>query len=118
MPVLEPLIEECIRRSIRVETQSGTLKEDLELLLMATTIAAGRGSFIPQIVGLSKCIKNVYFFENGFGLAAPKPRIRITRVTDTDGRYLSGVLSNNWRNTQEQRQLMVSYPAESLRLDG
>jgi len=117
MPVFEPLILACQKRKIPVETQSENLMADLSRLLTATTIVAGRGSFVPQIVGLSRCVKTVYTFESGFGLSVPKAGLTVHRVFDDAGEYRKSVLSNNWRNTPEQRRLQVEYPVDALRLE-
>jgi len=117
MPVFEPLLLACQRRKIPVETQSESLMSDLSRLLTATTIVAGRGSFVPQIVGLSRCVKTVYTFESGFGLSVPKAGLTVHRVFDDAGTYRESVLSNNWRNTPEQRRLQVDYPIDALRLE-
>ena len=117
MPVFEPLLLACKRRKIPVETQSESLMSDLSRLLTATTIVAGRGSFVPQIVGLSRCAKTVYTFESGFGLSVPKAGLTVHRVVDDAGTYRQTVLSNNWRNTPEQRRIQVEYPIGSLRLE-
>lgn len=117
MPTLEPLLAACEQRGLTTETQSGSLWADLTTLLKATTIVAGRGSFVPQIVGLSRCVKNVYTFESGYGLAIPKKGLTVHRVLDSLGEYRGAVLNKNWTNRPEQRQLQVEYPTSALRFD-
>lgn len=114
-PVLAPLIEACHEQGLNVEKFSGSLVEDLTLLLGAHTIVAGRGTFIPAIVGLSDSIRNVYYFEDKFVLFPERPDVEITRVLDADGRYRNELLSNNWANSPEQRGLMVEYPLSHLK---
>ena len=114
-PVLAPLIEACHEQGLNVEKFSGSLVEDLTLLLGAHTIVAGRGTFIPAIVGLSDSIRTVYYFEDKFVLFPERPDVEITRVLDADGRYRNELLSNNWANSPEQRGLMVEYPLSHLK---
>ena len=52
-------------RGVEVLLQSGTLAEDLRLLLSATRLVAGRGSFAHMIAQLSERLRKVYFFEKG-----------------------------------------------------
>ena len=117
MPVLEPLLTACDKRGLPVKTQSRSLMDDLSALLRATTIVAGRGSFVPQIVGLSRCVKTVYTFESGFGLSVPKSGHTTYRVHDAVGEFSERILKNNWKNTRSQRKLMVTYPLESLTIE-
>jgi hypothetical protein len=91
--------------------------EDLSALLKASTIVAGRGSFIPQVVGLSRCVKTVYTFENGFGLSVPKAGITTYRVYDAVGDFGESILKVNWKNTPAQRELMITYPVQSLGIE-
>lgn len=113
-PVITGILEECRMRSLKVHTQSSTLDEDLPVLLRARTLVAGRGTFIPAIVGLSDVASRVFFFEDKFALQPPKKGIRLHRISDKKGDYVRQVLSNNWENSPEQRAMMLSYPAENL----
>jgi len=114
-PVLAPLIEACHKQGLNVKTFSGSLVEDLTLLLGAHTIVAGRGTFIPAVVGLSDTIRSVYYFEDKFVLFPEKPEIGITRVIDAHGLYRKELLSNNWANSPDQRARMVEYPMSHLK---
>ena len=114
-PLLAPLIEACHKQGLNVKTFSGSLVEDLTLLLGAHTIVAGRGTFIPALVGLSDTIRAVYYFEDKFVLFPEKPEIGITRVIDAHGLYRRELLSNNWANSPDQRALMVEYPLSHLK---
>jgi hypothetical protein len=117
MPVLAPLLSACEVRGLPVRTQSQSLMEDLSALLKASTIVAGRGSFVPQVVGLSRCVKTVYTFENGFGLSVPKAGITTYRVYDAVGDFGESILKVNWKNTPAQRELMITYPVQSLGIE-
>ena len=116
MPTLEPIREFCARSDLPCRTQSLSLGEDLKTLLRARVLVAGRGSFIPQVVGLSRCVREVFTYESGFGLPVNRRFIRIHQVTDSSDQYRKAVLANNWKNTPSQRQLMVDYPEDTLTL--
>lgn len=116
-PVMPGLIQLCERKKLGYTTQSGDLKDDIETLLGATNLAAGRGTFIPAIVGLSPHIKQVYFFEDKFQVVPPRSGFKMWRVHDTVGEYQKQVLNNNWHNTKKQRELMTAYPATHLDIE-
>ena len=113
-PVLEPLKEACARRGIPVFEQSGSVREDIAFLLRGETLVAGRGTFMPAIAGLSRHVRQLYFFEDKFSLFPTVPGLTLTRVVDKKGDYVALALSRNWANTQAQRELMVTYPAIDL----
>jgi hypothetical protein len=112
-PVLEPLIRECQKQRIPVVSISQHLIEDLKFLLQAVSIVAGRGTFIPSVVGLSRVIQTVYFCEDKCRIMPHVPGVKLMRGTDSGGTYREQVLSRNWRNTPDQREMMISYPASN-----
>ena len=63
-PVVIELKNHCQSLGMRVELQSGTIREDLRVLLGAKTLVAGRGTFIPGVAGLSSECEKVFFFED------------------------------------------------------
>lgn len=116
-PVFPKLVEFCEQRSFDLTIQSGVLRDDIATLMSATTLVAGRGTFIPAIVGLSPNIKRVYFFEDKFTVQPPRHGFELFRVFDSDGDYRSSVLDGNWANRPDQRALMLSYPASRLKVE-
>lgn len=116
-PVLEPLEELCKRLGITSTRQSGALKDDIETLLAAHTLIAGRGTFLPAVAGLSKILRRVYFFEDKFLIQPPRSGLDIYRVSDREGEFVETVLRGNWENRPDQRELMLSYPASHLTLE-
>lgn len=113
-PVLAGIVKRCEEKGITMTLQSSTLDEDLPVLLRARTLVAGRGTFIPAVVGLSECASAVYFFEDKFSLDPGKKGVLIRKVLDKDKEYVRRVLSDNWSNSPEQRALMLEYPVSSL----
>ena len=116
VPHLEPIVDFCSARGVIATTQSLSLKEDLQTLLGATTLVAGRGSFAPAVAGLAPNLKRVFYFESGFGLTVPRPSLALCRATDTSGEYVSEVLSNNWTRSPEQIQLLIEYPRSLIQV--
>lgn len=116
IPFLEELLDWCSQNKIIAHTQSGGLREDLEMLLGATVLAAGRGSFVPAIAGLAPFLEKVYYFETGFGLGVPRPSLQIVRVEDISQKYVKEVLSHNWQRKKSQLEMMVHYPESEIRI--
>ena len=117
-PVVSALDAYCCSRGIKVSKQSGTIREDLSVLLTAKTLVAGRGTFIPGVAGISPHCNKVFFFEDKCNLVPRRSGIEFIRVSDKDGTYRESILSNNWNNTPEQRELMLTYPLSSLVMEG
>lgn len=116
-PVVRALVALCEARDLSYSLQSGELKDDIQTLMGAHTLVAGRGTFIPAVVGLSPHIKKVYFFEDKFTLQPPRGGFEVVRVYDAVGDYRRSVLESNWENTPEQRSLMLTYPASNLHIE-
>lgn len=116
VPQLEPIRDFCQAKSINISTHSKTLKEDLRILLGASNLVCGRGSFAPAVAGLAPLLRRVYFFESGFGFTLDRPSVTLCRAVDKSGAYVRRVLSNNWRRSKTQLRLMTSYPQSNIRV--
>ena len=113
-PVLAPLLGACESRGIQVTTYSGEIQDDINQLLRASTLVAGRGTFMSAIVGLSRTVQRVFYFHDKFALHPPVAGVDIIRISDEQGAYVRDVLSNNWENSDYQRDLMLTYPESNL----
>lgn len=96
-------------------SQSRSLEEDMAVLLAAPHCVFGRGSFGPAIAILSKHMKTGFFpwLEPSFGVFSDVTGIRLVKVEDVAGSYIA---RGAWRNTPEQKQMMLDYPIGNLRL--
>lgn len=110
-PILEPLFAELDKRGIPYRFQSGTLENDMAVLANAHTVVAGRGTFLPAITGLSPNTARVYCFEEDHLF---RTDIDLRVVIDKTGEYVESAYRNNWRNTDEQRHLMLHYSPNHL----
>jgi hypothetical protein len=115
-PVIPGIFSFCETLGIDVSSQSGTIQEDLTILLGATHLVAGRGTFAPAVAGLGKDCQEVFYFEDKCTMVPLRSDVRFVRVVDRDEGFTSAVLSRNWQNTPEQRALMLDYPASSLEI--
>lgn len=108
IPALHALLKSL---SIPYTVQCSSLREDVALLLRATTLVSGRGTFVSGITALSNNVKEVYSFEAN---TSWNPGTANHVIHDISGGYRSEILGHNWRNSAEQRQMMISYPASCL----
>lgn len=116
-PVAPEIEALCQGLELPVFQFSGTLQEDLTVLLGATNLTAGRGTFIPAVAGLSANCVNLYFFEDKCSISPRPNHVKMHRVVDQTGYFRARLLSGNWENSVEQRALMVSYPVSALSFD-
>jgi hypothetical protein len=110
-PVLPLLEKELTKRNIPLFFQSGTIDEDIATLSSAKVVVAGRGTFIPAIVGMSDLVATVYTFVDSHLL---RDDITVRVVTDVAGDYVEKTCRDNWTDSPEQRQMMLRYPQENL----
>ena len=113
-PVFDGLVSYCRDREIPCVTYSGDLLSDLHVLAGAKNLVVAAGTFGRAVIACSDEIEAVYEFEQT-GFLYPLPSsVSHHRVVDVAGEYRQAVLSGNWKNTPEQKELMVSYPQENL----
>ena len=121
-PCVEALRDWLIAENVPVRLQSGSLTEDIAVLLDAPHLVFGFGTFGYAICRLSKHIKTLHYFEPELGgRYAFIPGIdQVFSVRDQQGDYLEAapwampINGEYWRNTPEQRQMMLTYPVEHL----
>jgi hypothetical protein len=114
-PVLEKILELADTMSLPIQVQTGSLRDDLELLLSAQTLCSSRGTFVEGVSGLSHNIEKIYLFGQDRFL---RTDISVVRVIDREDRYWRAICDDNWRNTAQQRELMVVYGPENLEVLG
>jgi hypothetical protein len=101
---------------VPVEIQSGTLEQDLSVLLSARRLVAGRGSFCDAVAALSERLERLYLFGTT-NTVLRKLGIGIVRADDVPGDYTSFVLSGNWAASPRQLLMMLQYDKAHLRFD-
>ena len=115
-PCIDAAKKALEERGIEVLFQSGTLQQDVRLLLSAASLVASRGSFTFTIAHLSKRLRKVYFFEKKMIGSFRQLGLDVVIGRDADGKYRSRSMGK-WANSEEQRSLMLSYPAEHLKFE-
>lgn len=115
-PVISELEAYIVALGIPLETQSGTLADDVAALVNGRYLVFGLGTFGPGVCHLSERVEEVYYFASGWpqhfrGI----PTIgKIVEVVDRAGAYTK---VGEWDNSPERRQMMIDYPIEQLAFD-
>lgn len=118
-PVINPLIRYLNSLSVQYKIQSSTnLRGDIEALINARALAVGFGTFARGVICFNSVLETVYTF-NGMISRAYLPQkserpLSTFAIYDRKGEYIKAIMSNNWFNTPEQRDLMISYPREHM----
>ena len=98
---------------------SGSAKSDFMTLASAQNLVLSFGTFGPLSTCFNPCLRRVFTFNEMnhelINECASSDSV-ILDVMDVSGAYVSNVLSNNWKNTEFQRELMISYGVENLSL--
>jgi hypothetical protein len=115
-PSIAALSERLRARGIEVLEQSATLAEDLRLLLSARRLVIGRSTLGDAVAALSRSLTDLYVFGRQRRILPRRTEVVQHRLIDISGEYIAAVQSANWRNTEAQRQLMLDYPEEALRI--
>ena len=114
-PCVEAAEAELSSRGLEVIMQSGTLADDLRLLMSARRLVAGRGSFVYWIAHLSTKLKRAYFLQKRGRMRSLRHLgVEVILAEDANGQFEGEVLKGNWQNSPQQRELMLTYPAEKL----
>lgn len=97
---LNPVIPQLIKMYPKIVFKIQSLEDDIRLILGATNIVSGHGSFIPSLLQLQTKCKNLY---------SPKPffldKINVIVVDMKD--YYEEI--KEWKNTPDQHALMLNY---------
>ena len=114
-PVIAPLHTFLEDAGHPYTVSSSPLAADLSTLLEHRVLVLGRGSFGVAIASLSGNVETLYFpwSEERFPGLVRERGVEGYLIEEIAPRYIE---PGAWRNSAEQRRLMVEYPAEDLRL--
>ena len=107
----------CRDNSIPIRSLGSSFAESVNSLASASNLCLSLGTFVPAVVFLSHPKNSLFTFGPIFSpLLAGKSHHHF-KVLDAQGTYTQEILSDNWANTHEQRELMVNYPMSALTLE-
>jgi hypothetical protein len=118
-PVISSLVEHMKVESIRYCTYSSTnLRDDVNVLISASALVIGKGTFAYGVISLAENLKTLYTFNENLHNRILTHGLRQTLknivIYDKTGNYTNKILKNNWVNSAEQRTLMLSYSRDHL----
>lgn len=113
-PCVGALVLLLERKGIGVKITGATVADASRALSRAKNIVASRGTFVPAVLYLTDIPKTVFVFNDAIDHIPGGPKHEYRIVVDKVGGYSSSMLSSNWSNTQEQRNLMLTYPRTNL----
>jgi len=114
---LQHLVEFARTAGCPFRFQSGSLEDDLAVLLAAKNLVVGNGSFGRAICQLSCDLKTVYRLKGTHPLGELAPPKTEKLVIDSQGFFFENVLQRNWTNSDQQRDLMLSYQAAHFKIE-
>jgi hypothetical protein len=110
-------IEEALRsRGIEVIVQSGTLLDDLRVLLSARRLVASVGTFVPAVALLSPKLETFYQFSRQPHPVLALQGVRVVCAYDAKGEFMATVAAR-WRASSEDLAMMMSYPIDCIRVE-
>ena len=97
-PCVDAIISFCGKLKIPCQLQSASLEEDFAHVMGASSLVSSFGSFIAPVIDLNANLAHLYRYRRRY----VKP-----------GRYIP---QSQWKNTEEQRRLMLELPLDALAL--
>jgi hypothetical protein len=115
-PVIAEVEAYAHQRGLPVEIQSESLVADVTALVNGRYLVFGLGTFGPAICHLSDRVEQVFYFASNWpqGFQAIPTIGKVVEVRDVENRYIK---VGAWQNTEDQRRMMVTYPAQALAFD-
>lgn len=113
-PVIAGLINFLRERELPYLLSSSSLREDLFVLLSASQLVLSTGSFGPAVIALSPHLQFLYLFGQPTPLRfnTKKPS-RVCHLEEPSGEYVNQM--SPWKNSEVQRDLMMTFSARHLR---
>lgn len=116
-PVIEKVVAHVTALGIPLRVQSGSFREDLEVLLSARTLVTAQGTLTEALLLLSPHVQRWISFSRDTSLYFRRREIEsIVSVFDSSDDYSSQVLRGNWVNSDAQRDLMMNFPSDQLEI--
>lgn len=103
---VNPVIPKLLKTYPHITHRKRSLSDDIKIILSASHIVCGIGTFIPGLTYMSKCCKTLYLPDTSKNLSLERdlPHIKLIRY-----RFNGYIEPGKWRNTPEQRQIMLNF---------
>ncbi len=113
-PCRDAIVTYSVSKGIVVEITGRTVAEATRAISGSRHLIASRGTFVPALIFLSEINKTVHEFDSEIDrIPSPIPH-SYCLIRDKSGSYRNEILSRNWSNSTNQREMMLEYPEEFL----
>lgn len=119
-PVVLSLIEQLEAAQISVFAGKRTLQEDILHILSCTHLVSSQGTFSISLGSLNPHLTHFGYFESSHGHEfwhPMSPSCRKWVVSDKSGLFSRQIHHANWRNTEQQSDLVRNYPISNLSVE-
>ena len=119
-PVVLCLIEQLEAAQISVFAGKRTLQEDILHILSCTHLVSSQGTFSISLGSLNPHLTHFGYFESSHGHEfwhPMSPSCRKWVVSDKSGLFSRQIHHANWRNTEQQSELVRNYPISNLSVE-
>lgn len=114
-PCLGPIVDHCRTLGLPLTVQGKDFRDALEEISQSQFLVFSAGTFCSAICWLAPKERTIFRFGNSFSESFPLRNATYLDVRDSYGEYIAKVMSSNWENSREQRELMLTY--SELHLD-
>lgn len=114
-PVVGALLRWLGEVKIEFDIQSANFAADLAVLLSARTLITARGTLGDAVELVSPNLQRIATFGKKSQSRFPQSKsVKRLKVWDPAGTYSSANLMSNWRNTPQQRSLLLDFQPDQL----
>ena len=113
-PCVRRLVDWCASNSLPLEIVGRSLPQALQSISRARTLVSSVGTFLPAVLLLSGTRARIFYFGESLPALFCDSNHTFDVIRDVNGKYTEAVMSANWENSSEQRELMMSYNLSNL----
>jgi hypothetical protein len=114
-PIIEPFLEYCAKEGVEHQAKSGLFEDDLADMMGAHTLISSRSTLMEGLTFVSSNLETVFLFEDAeHARIVQGSGLRCVHIRDIEGRFPR---RGGWNNTEDQLELMRTYPRSALRPD-
>ncbi|MBR0653822.1 hypothetical protein [Plastoroseomonas arctica] len=96
---------------IKSKFLSSDLESDAREIQSSQRLICGFGTFAPLLAAMGQNLTDIYFFRRELFPEFFENNVRVHLVEDCAATYIE---SGHWKNTREQRDIMIQYPVSNL----
>ena len=116
-PVIAAVERHLEGLNIPYRLQSAGFEDDLKVLLSATTLVTAHGTLAEALLLLSPHVTRwIHFGKPRKTFFRGRVLDSVVSIFDKTGEYSDQVLAGNWKNSESQRSLMMTFSPEKLEL--